>query len=228
MSSAVVILSGGLDSSVNLAMALETMTVKLALTFDYGQRAAKKEISASSQLCEYYKVKHQVIEIPWVGAFGRSALTDSAITIPTGDVSIDDFKISTRTAAKVWVPNRNGIFLNLAAGFAEALDCKFVIPGFNLEEAATFPDNSEAFIGALKNSFSFSTANHVEVRCFTIQMIKTEILKIAVKKCLPLKMIWPCYFDGDKWCGECESCQRSKRAFKANGVDTVAYFKKFN
>ncbi len=225
MSSAVVILSGGLDSSVNLAMALEHMKIKLALTFDYGQRAAKKEINAAAQLCEFYKVKHQVISIPWVGAFGRSALTDAAITIPTSDVSIDDFKVSSQTAAKVWVPNRNGIFLNIAAGFAEASDSEFVIPGFNLEEAATFPDNSQCFIAALKNSFSFSTANHVEVRCFTIQMVKTEIVKIALDKKLPLKMIWPCYFDGDKWCGECESCQRSQRAFKANGADTAAFFK---
>lgn len=225
MKSAVVILSGGLDSSTNLALAMDDLTVRLALTFDYGQRAAVKEIESATKLCAHYGVRHRVLSIPWVGEFGRSALLDRSLEIPTSEVKIDDATVSGRTAIKVWVPNRNGIFLNIAAGWAEALDCDYIIPGFNLEEAATFPDNSVAFIDALGKSFSFSTANQVQVKCYTIQSMKTEILKIALQKKLPLEMLWPCYFDGDKWCGQCESCLRSKRAFQANGVDLVPYFK---
>jgi 7-cyano-7-deazaguanine synthase len=224
VSSAVVILSGGLDSSTNLVLALENLDVKLALTFDYGQRAAPREVSAAAQLCDFYKVKHKVIAVPWIGAFGKSALTDTAIQVPTNEVKIDDLTVSNQTAAKVWVPNRNGIFLNIAAGFAESIDCEYIIPGFNLEEATTFPDNSKSFIEALVNSFSYSTANQVKIKCYTIDMVKTDIVKVALQKKLPLEMIWPCYFDGQKWCGVCESCQRSKRAIQANGVDTAAYF----
>lgn len=225
MNSAVVILSGGLDSSTNLVLALEQYKVKLAITFEYGQRASKKEVQAAKLLCDHYKVPHNVVSIPLVGSFGKSALTDTTLEVPTSEVEIDNLQISNQTAAKVWVPNRNGIFLNIAAGFAEALDCDFIIPGFNLEEAATFPDNSMEFIQALDTSFSFSTANKVTVKCFTIKMVKSEILEIAIQKKLPLKLIWPCYFDLDKWCGVCESCQRSKRAFIKNAIPTELFFR---
>lgn len=225
MSAAIVILSGGLDSSTNLAIAKEHLDVKMALTFDYGQRAASKEIKAAAALSAHYKIKHKVLAVPWVGEFGKSALTDTTHDVPTAEVKIDDKVTSAKTAGKVWVPNRNGIFLNIAAGFAEAMDCDYIIPGFNLEEASTFPDNSADFIKALVHCFSFSTANKVQVRCYTIDMFKTEILKVSLQKNLPLEMIWPCYFAGDRWCGECESCQRSKRAFKENGLDLTKYFK---
>lgn len=225
MKAAIVILSGGLDSSANLAIAKESLDIKMALTFDYGQRAASKEIKAAAALCAHYKIPHKVLSIPWVGEFGKSALTDKTLAVPTADVKIDDKSASVRTAAKVWVPNRNGIFLNIAAGFAEAIDCDYVIPGFNLEEASTFPDNSAEFITALNHSFSYSTANKVQVKCYTIDMVKTEILKVSIDKKLPLDLLWPCYFAGDMWCGECESCQRSKRAFLAHGLDLKKYFK---
>jgi 7-cyano-7-deazaguanine synthase len=225
MKSAIVILSGGLDSSANLALAKEELSVKMAITFNYGQRAAVKEIQAASQLCRHYGVTHKILEIPWVAQFGKSALIDTSLDVPTTDVKIDDMAASGKTAAKVWVPNRNGIFLNIAAGWAEAMDCDYVIPGFNLEEASTFPDNSMDFIQALIKSFSYSTANQVQVKCYTISMMKTQILKVAIQKNLPLAMLWPCYLDGDKWCGECESCQRSKRAFKDNGLELKSYFK---
>lgn len=225
MKSAVVILSGGLDSSANLAIGKDELNIKMAITFDYGQRAAIKEVKASAALSAHYGVKHKVLSIPWVGEFGKSALIDKSLAVPTAEVKIDDTSASAKTASKVWVPNRNGIFLNIAAGFAEALDCDYVVPGFNLEEASTFPDNSKAFIESLTQSFSFSTANRVQPKCYTIDMMKTEILAVAIKKMLPLDLLWPCYFDGDSWCGECESCQRSKRAFQANGLDIKKYFK---
>lgn len=225
MKSAVVILSGGLDSSANLAIGKDELNIKMAITFDYGQRAAIKEVKASAALSAHYGVKHKVLSIPWVGEFGKSALIDKSLAVPTNEVKIDDTTASVQTASKVWVPNRNGIFLNIAAGFAEAMDCDYVIPGFNLEEASTFPDNSKSFIESLTQSFSFSTANRVQPKCYTIDMMKTEILAVAIGKKLPLDLLWPCYFDGDSWCGECESCQRSKRAFQANGLDIKKYFK---
>lgn len=224
MSSAVVILSGGLDSSANLVLAKDDLNVKLAITFDYGQRAARKEVKAAASLAQYYGVKHKVIDIPWIAEFGKSALLDKAKSVPTSEVRIDDQVVSGETATKVWVPNRNGIFLNIAAGFAEAMDCNYIVPGFNLEEAATFPDNSQGFIDLLEKGFSFSTANGVKVKCYTIKMMKTEILRQAILKSLPLNLIWPCYFGGDRWCGECESCQRSKRAFVDNGLGVSEYF----
>lgn len=139
--------------------------------------------------------------------------------MPTaGEVAIDDLQTSQNTAKAVWVPNRNGIFLNIAAGFAEGLGAETVIPGFNVEEATTFPDNSFPYMKALDESFIFSTANHVKVYCYSVNMDKTEIVKDSIRLKVPFEKLWPCYQAFEKWCGECESCQRFQRAVKANGV----------
>lgn len=223
----VVLLSSGLDSTVNLYAAKKQGQVVLALTFDYGQRAAKKEIESAKKLCQKLQIPHQVLSLPFFKDFGQSSLVDTSKTLPTGnDVAIDDKTTSAKTAKSVWVPNRNGIFLNIAAGFAESLGAAAVVPGFNKEEAATFPDNSQAFLKALTGSLDFSTANHVKVECFTTEMVKTEIVEWGKTLQVDWSLMWPCYQSLEKWCGECESCQRSKRALKAAHVSTTGLFLK--
>jgi 7-cyano-7-deazaguanine synthase len=215
---AVVLLSAGLDSSFNLIKALEKFSVRLALTFDYGQRAARREIFHAKALAKKYRVPHKSVALPWFAEFSQTALVGGR-EVPTGkQVGIDDMKKSRSTAKRVWVPNRNGILLNVAAGFAEGLGAKYIIPGFNIEEAATFPDNSAAFMRALDQSLAFSTANHVKTFCFSTKLNKTQIVKSGLKSRLPFHLLWPCYFSGKAWCGSCESCQRYKRALEANGL----------
>lgn len=217
---AVVILSAGLDSSANLCLALEKgLEVTLALTFDYGQKAAVKETTAAANLCRHYGVSHRIVSLPWFRDFNRSSLLVEDQKIPTGDeVQIDDLKSSEDTKKSVWVPNRNGIFLNIAAAYAESLEAHYIIPGFNKEEAQTFPDNSEEFLQSINKSLAFSTDQRVQARCFTLSLDKTEIVK-AVDGKLDFNLIWPCYQAQEKWCGECESCKRSLRAFKEAGVN---------
>lgn len=215
----VVCLSAGLDSTVNLYAATKSTTVVQAVTFNYGQKAAKKEIESAVKICKNLSIPHTVLELQWFKNLGESSLTSDKQVVPTGDdVGIDNLKKSTQSAKAVWVPNRNGIFLNIAAGIAESLKADLVIPGFNLEEASTFPDNSEGFMKALNTSFSFSTANKVQVHCYTVALSKIEIVRAGMSLEVPFDMIWPCYFARDKWCGECESCQRAKRAFSVNQV----------
>ncbi len=224
---AVVLLSAGLDSSVNFLAAVREYQVVMALTFDYGQRAAKKEIEKSKILADAKKIPHQVIEIPWLKNLGSSGLTNPDKVIPSGtQISIDSQSISEKSAKAVWVPNRNGVFLNIAASFAESLGAKYIIPGFNAEEAFTFPDNSYDFLRATRQSLSFSTANQVEINCYTIKMTKPEIAKLGLDLQLPFKDIWPCYLDFENWCGQCESCQRAKRAFQVAHVDALSFFMK--
>lgn len=224
---ALVLLSAGLDSTVNLFLAAREYTVLQTLTFDYGQRAATKEIERARALSEYLKIKNEVISLPWLKGWGKSSLTQESAKIPVGqEVAIENKKISTASAKSVWVPNRNGIFLNIAAGLAESLGVEIIIPGFNAEEAATFPDNSYDFIRATRKSLSYSTANQVDVQCFTVNMKKNEIVKIGQDMQIPFHLIWPCYQNLEKWCGECESCLRAKRAFKANRVDIMGEFLK--
>lgn len=215
----VVLLSGGMDSTVNLYEAQKRGEVLLALTFDYGQRAAVKEIEVSKKLSAKLGIQHRVLNLPFFKDLGTSSLIDTDKALPLqGDVSIDDHSTSLKTAKSVWVPNRNGIFLNIAAGFAEALGAQVVVPGFNLEEASTFPDNSLKFMNQMTESLSFSTSNQVRVECTTVSMNKTEIVAFGQKLGVDWASIWPCYQAGAKWCGQCESCQRAKRAFVANQI----------
>ncbi len=223
---AVVLLSAGLDSTVNFFAALRDYEIALALTFDYGQKAAAKEMEKSKLIAGKMNIPHQTIDLRWLKNLGHSGLTNPDALIPTGrQVSIDNMKTSEKSAKAVWIPNRNGVFLNIAASFAESLKAKYIIPGFNLEEASTFPDNSYDFIRATRKSLSFSTANQVEVKCYTISMTKPEIAKLGLDLNIPFKHIWPCYLDLEKWCGQCESCQRAKRAFKIARVDALDFFK---
>lgn len=211
----VVLLSSGLDSTVNLYEAKQVSEVALTLTFDYGQRAAEREIQSAARLAYKLGVPHKVLRLDWFKDFTQSSLVNRSEEVPTAKVKIDDLNASNETAKAVWVPNRNGIFLNIAAAFAEGLKANWIIPGFNAEEAATFPDNSQAYLEAATNSLKFSTANHVEVKCFTTHLNKTEIVKRGRELKVDFELVWPCYFGGAKPCGECESCQRFNRAMKA-------------
>ena len=213
MKRSVVLLSSGLDSTVNLFAAREKSEIVLTLTFNYGQRAAAKECERAALISAKIGVPHKIIDLPWFNDFTKSSLVNRAENVPvSGSVSIDDFAVSTKTAKAVWVPNRNGIFLNIAAGFAEGLNAQWIIPGFNAEEAVTFPDNSGAFLKAATASFHFSTSNRVEAICFTTDLDKTAIVNEGRKLGVPFQLIWPCYFSGETPCGECESCQRYRRA----------------
>ncbi len=213
MKTSVVLLSGGLDSTVNFLECLHDGGVRLALTFHYGQRAVQQEIASAKKLCEKYQVPHQTIELPFFKNFTKTSLVDRDQKIPTDkEVDIKSFEKSLLTANRVWVPNRNGIFLNIAAGFAEGLGAAFVVPGFNLEEATTFPDNSVEFQQALETSFSFSTQNKIKVKCYTLRKNKSEILKRGLELGMAVPDLWPCYFGEEKWCGQCESCLRFQNA----------------
>ena len=97
------------------------------------------------------------------------------------------------------------------------MEADFIIVGFNKEEAATFPDNSKAYIDAVNSSLSYSTKNKAKVKCYTHDMVKNEIAQIIVKEEVPWDSIWPCYHAGEKICGECESCKRFLRAKESVG-----------
>lgn len=209
----IVLLSSGLDSTVNLYEATSRGKVKLAITFDYGQKAAKKEIENSAHTSRHLNIPHKVIVLPWLKEITQSALVNNQAEIPL-NMDIDDAQETQESAKRVWVPNRNGVFLSIAASFAEALDAKVIVPGFNFEEAQTFPDNSEEFIRVFTEGLLLSTLSQVRVECFTTHMNKSEILKRAKSLGVRLEFVWPCYFANEAPCGECESCLRFLRAVR--------------
>lgn len=221
----VVLLSGGLDSTVSLAHATRESEVDLCLTFDYGQRAFSREKRAAAALADYYQVEHLVIDLPFIRAITSTALVRRELDLPEPDrAGLDDFESSSATAAAVWVPNRNGVFINIAAAFAESRHCGLVVTGFNREEAVTFPDNSQDFVASASHALSFSTMNKVKVVSYTQRLDKVEIIQLGLKLGVPFNHIWSCYRDYDKMCGSCESCQRFKRASEKAGLDTTSLF----
>lgn len=216
---AITLLSGGLDSAVATALAREHVEVVAAITCDYGQRAVLREIAAAKKFCKLWKIPHHIVALPMLAEWTNTALVANTQQLPTYTTAdlLDPHK-QAESARAVWVPNRNGLMINVAAACAESHACDAIIVGFNAEEAATFPDNSEKFLDAATHALTFSTANHVRVLSDTIALDKTAIVRAAVARKLPLEDCWPCYEGGDMWCRTCESCARFQRATHAVGL----------
>ncbi|HKS16263.1 MAG TPA: 7-cyano-7-deazaguanine synthase QueC [Planctomycetota bacterium] len=202
---AVALLSGGLDSTV--AFAIRTRDTVLALTVDYGQRAAKREIAAARHIASCYRVPHRVLKLPWLAG---GALTDRSKRLPSPDLRRS--AETRRSAAAVWVPNRNGVMIAAAAALAEGLGASRVVVGFNREEAATFADNSARFLEAANRALRLSTRNGVRVESPTLAWDKLRIVREARRRRISLDGVWPCYEGGRAWCRKCESCLRALRA----------------
>ena len=219
MQKSILILSGGLDSTVSAWIAREKTKPVLALTFDYGQRSANKEIHSAQQTATTLGVPHRVIPLPWLGEITLNAMVDQKINFPSlSEAELDNTMLTRESAQAVWVPNRNGVFLNVAAAFAESLGADLLITGFNAEEGMTFPDNSIPFVRAADEFFWYSTLRRVKVTSYTLGMSKTEIVKKGRELGVDLHQVWSCYEGGDSPCRRCESCLRSIRAFREAGV----------
>ncbi|UCH35880.1 MAG: 7-cyano-7-deazaguanine synthase QueC [Armatimonadota bacterium] len=211
----IVLLSAGLDSAVNLQRAHEKTDVALALTFDYGQLAAAREVAAAKAMCARLRVRHRVVRLPWLRGICQSALTGRGDLPQPGRADLDG-DAAQESARAVWVPNRNGVFVNIAAAFAEALDCDLIVAGFNAEEAATFPDNSPQFIRAANRALRLSTLRRPRVTSYTQDIDKAAIIRLGRESGAPLDLIWSCYRGGEEHCWRCESCGRLRRALRAS------------
>lgn len=219
----IVLLSGGLDSTVALALYREKSAINLALTFDYGQRANGKEVLAARKIAEYYDIEHQVVSLPFLGGQTHSSLVNRSEDLPSlGIDELDVQGLTMKSASQVWVPNRNGLFINIAAVYAENMgEPTDIITGFNKEEAATFPDNSLEFIAAMNRCFTYSTQEKVSVVSPTSPLNKADIVSEGLRLKVPFEYIWSCYESREKICGQCESCQRLKRALVHNKAQNL-------
>ncbi len=211
MTKSIILLSAGLDSLVSLGLKGKELNIKLALTFDYGQKAASKEIEASKKICEYYSIKHEIIKLDWLKNITNTALVSSN-NIPTKH-NINNYEESAKA---VWVPNRNGLFLNIAASYADSYNYDFIIIGANKEEAQTFSDNTQDFINAVNQEFESSTQKHPKVIAPLINCTKNDIVMLALKNEIPLELAMSCYQSSEGHCGICESCIRLKNALASN------------
>lgn len=217
----IVLLSGGLDSVVSLAYVKEKSSEILALTFNYGQKSFLAEKRASERIAKFYGAKQKLIDLEWLSVISSSSLnTDSEVPKVTFE-NLDDKEFTKKSAKSVWVPNRNGLFVNIAASYAEAFGYDSIVIGANKEEAKTFKDNSSDFVDGINHSLKNSVNSKVELIAPLMDLTKEQIVNLGLKLNIPFEMIYSCYASDDKHCGMCESCQRLKRALNCNNYDNL-------
>jgi 7-cyano-7-deazaguanine synthase len=220
-SRAVVLLSGGLDSTTTLAQALADGCEVTALSFSYGQRHTKELISAEN-VCRYYDVRHVVIDID-LSSF-HSALTQKDIDVPLDRIGRLEDEIPV-----TYVPARNIIFLSVAAGLCESIGADRVYIGANAVDYSGYPDCRPDFFKAYYDMLSKGTKAGVEghpVRIVTpiLEASKADIVRLGKKLGAPLQMTWSCYNGGDKACGHCDSCRLRLKGFEEAGYrDEIEY-----
>lgn len=221
MNKSVVLLSGGLDSLVSLALTLKNSSQILALTFNYGQKSFLFEKNSSEKIAAYYAIEHKTVALDWLAQISNSSLNTSDSVPHIEMENLDNISAATNTAKSVWVPNRNGLFVNIAACYAEALGYNEIVIGANKEEGATFKDNTVEFTDAINNSFKNSLNAEIKLSAPLINFSKTEIVKIGTDENVPFELLHSCYLGEGLHCGECESCMRLKRALIQNNRQDI-------
>jgi 7-cyano-7-deazaguanine synthase len=209
-----VVLSGGLDSTVCMAIATaESGVPPLALTFDYGQRH-RTELDRAAGVAGHYRTEHLVVHLD-TSAWGGSALTDVSIEVPTAG--------STEGIPATYVPARNSIFLAVALGVAEARGLDAVWIGVNAVDYSGYPDCRPEFVEAFRGVAATGQKRGVDgdpiaIRTPLIECTKEQIVRLGIDHNAPLGLTWSCYRGGDRPCGTCDACALRARGFAAAGV----------
>ncbi len=220
MKKAVVLLSGGLDSTTCLSVALKEGYEVYPISFDYGQRH-RKELHCAGLIAKYYRIKnYNVIKI---GNVGGSALTDMRIDVPLHKVS--------KFIPVTYVPARNIIFLSYAVGYAEVVGADAIYIGVNAIDYSGYPDCRPEFISAFRNMIKVGTKSGVEghpINIITplIDLTKADIIRLACDNRAPLHLTSSCYKGGEKACGVCDSCALRLKGFKEAGIEDPIEYEK--
>ncbi len=229
-SNGIILLSSGLDCATAMWKVKERYQKLYTLTFTYGARDENVALSCAEKLSTLAGSEHQVIDLPWLRDFSKRSgstlvSTDECVPNPS-ELELDNHAVASESAKSVWVPARNLVFLSIAASFAESIGGGEIVAGFDLEEAATFPDNTASFVSAMNSVLEYAVLEkNVTVVAPLMGMNKKEIAGLAVDLGAPVEYMSSCYMPQgiDKsgrpvHCGLCESCRRRMRAFKAAGV----------
>ena len=218
---AVVSLSGGMDSSVCLALAARDYDV-YALHFSYGQRTESRELTSARAVAELLGVKQFLpLKIDLFRQIGGSALTDPAIAVPDAP-AIE--KIGEEIPV-TYVPFRNAHFLAAAVSWAEVIDAKAIFIGAVDQDSSGYPDCRPAYYDAFRQVIQTGT-RHGDIEIFTplIHLKKSEIVQLGLELGAPFPLTWSCYSSEDLACGLCDSCVLRLRAFaQAGASDPIPY-----
>ncbi len=217
MKKAISVFSGGLDCTVATSVFNKDHEIH-AITFNYGQKAFKRELQASKEICDKMNWTHEVINLPWLSNISNSSLnTDEEIPEISAE-DLDNLKISQESASNVWVPARNTVFTSIALSYAESIGASSIIVGWNGEEGETFPDNSKGYMEKFNELIEEGSPEKIRIEAPLIDLNKEEIVELGLKFDAPMELSYSCYKGKEKQCGVCESCIRRKRAFENLGI----------
>lgn len=218
---ALVLLSGGLDSSTCLAMAVEEYGSAgvTALSVFYGQKH-EKELEAADRIAQHYQVELIKMDLEPLFRFsGSSLLTGSDQRIPEESYEAQLEKTGGQPVS-TYVPFRNGLFLSAAASIALSRDCEVIFYGAHADDAAgsAYPDCSEEFNRAMDEAIRLGSGGMLSIRAPFIGLTKAEVVAEGSRLGVPYQYTWSCYEGGDVPCGVCGTCRDRAEAFRKNGL----------
>lgn len=229
---AVILVSGGLDSSTTLAIARDQGYDCYALSFDYGQRHNSELLAADRVAKNLGAVVHKQVSLD-MRAIGGSALTDDSIDVPVapkGGVPLEG--MPSEGIPVTYVPARNTIFLSYALAWSEVLDAQHIFIGVNAVDYSGYPDCRPEYIDAFQSMANLATRAGVEGHGITIHaplinLSKAEIIRLGQSHGVDYSMTVSCY-DADpegRACGTCDSCRLRTEGFKVAGVEDPTRYK---
>lgn len=223
---ALVLLSGGVDSSTCLAEAVEKYGSDnvIALCIGYGQKHIR-EIEAAEKIAEFYHVKLKKLNLaPLFEDSDCSLLSSSDKEIPMESYA-DQLEKTDGKPVSTYVPFRNGLFLSCAASIAISNGCSEIYYGAHSDDAAgnAYPDCSEDFNNAINSAIYIGSGNQLAVKAPFIGLNKAQVISRGLKMQVPYEMTWSCYEGSERPCGMCGTCRDRQAAFKANGIDDPAF-----
>lgn len=224
---AMVLFSGGLDSTTCLALAIERFGPEnvIPLSIYYGQKH-DKEIQAARDILNHYSLTGKSLDLSTVFADSNcSLLTHSSTDIPE---EAYDTQLQKTNGAPVstYVPFRNGLFLSCAASMALSLDCQYLYYGVHRDDAAgnAYPDCSEDFNKAMYEAIYLGSGKQVEIVAPFVDLTKADIVRKGTELQVPYELTWSCYEGHEKACGKCGTCIDRINAFESNGLtDPISY-----
>ena len=221
-----VILSGGLDSTVCMGVAgRDSGPSPVALTFDYGQRH-RTELDRAAAVAARFRSEHLVVELD-ASRWGGSALTDATVEVPDAAGPDDAAEPNEQAIPVTYVPARNIIFLSVALGVAEARDVDAVYLGVNALDYSGYPDCRPEFVEAFRRVAAVGQkrgieGRPVEIRTPLIELTKAGIVRLGADLGAPLELTWSCYRAGPAPCGRCDACVLRAKGFSDAGLDDPA------
>ena len=222
---AMVLSSGGIDSTTCLGMAVEKYGKEnvIALSISYGQKH-DKEIKASNDVAEFYGVEHICLDLEKIFEYSDCSLLQHSTQEIPEEAYAEQLKKTDGKPVSTYVPFRNGLFLSSAASLALSKGCSVIYYGAHADDAVgnAYPDCSSAFNKAISEAIWLGSGNQLKVEAPFVEMTKAEVVKIGLDLKVPYELTWSCYEGKDKPCMVCGTCLDRAEAFRLNGVPDPA------